>query len=154
MIEGRVPIFRRIKCCLTPLQLKLGRPGASVIDTLVNSKVRLDSVKRMTRIQNTSQSFAETQYFRVAPREHTLAPPGRHRPRHSRMSLAGCQNTPAFGGAFYYPIKTSYQLQPSFHTQSTEPEPTARARRAGKEFYQTTPEFMFVSFRLLVAESI
>ena len=54
LIEGRVPIFRRIKCCLTPLQLKLGRPGASVIDTLVNSKVRLDSVKRMTQIQNTS----------------------------------------------------------------------------------------------------
>ena len=36
----------------------------------------------------------------------------------------------------------------------TEPEPTARARRAGEEFYWTTPEFMFVSFRLLVVESI
>ena len=65
----------------------------------------------------------------------TLAPPGRHRPRHSRMRLTGRQNTPAFGDAFYYPIKTLYQLQPSFHTHSTEPEPTARARRAGKEFY-------------------
>ena len=70
------------------------------------------------------------------------------------MSLAGYQNTPAFGGAFYYPIKTLYQLQPSFHTKSTEPEPTARARRAGTEFYETTLAFMFVSFRLLVVESI
>ena len=40
------------------------------------------------------------------------------------------------------------------HTYPTEPEPTARARRAGREFYQTTPEFMFVSFRLLVVDSI
>ena len=30
------------------------QPGASVIDTLANSKIRLDSVKRMTQIQNTS----------------------------------------------------------------------------------------------------
>ena len=36
----------------------------------------------MTQIQNTSWSFAEPKYFRVANREHTLAPPGRHRPRH------------------------------------------------------------------------
>ena len=43
------------------------------------------------------------------------------------MSLAARQNTPAFGGAFYYPIKTLYQLQPSFHPRSTEPEPTVRA---------------------------
>ena len=108
----------------------------------------------MTKIQNTSSSFAETKYYRVAAREHILAPPGRHRPRHSRMSLTGCQNTPAFGGTFYYPIKTLYQLQPSFHSQSTEPEPTARARRAGEELYWTTPEFMFVFFHLLVEESI
>ena len=74
--------------------------------------------------------------------------------RHSRMSLTVCQSTPAIGDAFQRPVGTLYQLQRSFHTQSTEPEPTARARRAGKEFYSTTPEFMFVSFRLLVVESI
>ena len=33
--------------------------GASVIDLLANPKMRLDSVKRMTQIQNTSWSFAE-----------------------------------------------------------------------------------------------
>ena len=109
--------------------------GASVIDTLVISKIRSDSVKRMTQIQNTSWSFAETKDFGVAAREHTLVPPGRHRPRHSRMSLAACQSTPAIDGAIYRPDRTLYQLQPSFHTQSTEPEPTARARRAGEEFY-------------------
>ena len=49
--------------------------------------------------------------------------------------LAARQNTPALDAAIYYPNSTSYQLQPSFHTHSTEPEPTARARRAGKEFY-------------------
>ena len=38
--------------------------------------------------------------------------------------------------------------------RSTEPEPTARARRAGEEFYWTTPEFMFVSFRLLMVDAI
>ena len=70
------------------------------------------------------------------------------------LRLAARQNTPAFDGAFYRPNGTSYQLQPSFHTYSTEPEPTARARRAGKEFYQTTLAFMFVSFRLLVVQSI
>ena len=70
------------------------------------------------------------------------------------MSLKARQNTPALGAAFYYPIDTLYQLQPSFHRQSTEPEPTARARRAGEEFYQTTLAFMFVSFRLLVVEAI
>jgi len=51
------------------------------------------------------------------------------------LGLEARQNTPALGAAFYYPNSTLYQLQPSFHTQSTEPEPTARARRAGKEFY-------------------
>ena len=51
------------------------------------------------------------------------------------LGLAARQFTPAIGAAFYRPIDTSYQLQPSFHTQSTEPEPTARARRAGVEFY-------------------
>ena len=70
------------------------------------------------------------------------------------MSLTARQNTPAIDGAFYRPNGPSYQLQPSFHTHSTEPEPTARARRAGKEFYSTTLAFMFVSFRLLVVEAI
>ena len=51
------------------------------------------------------------------------------------LGLAARQNTLAFDGAFYRPNGASYQLQPSFHTYSTEPEPTARARRAGKEFY-------------------
>ena len=49
--------------------------------------------------------------------------------------LAARQNTPAIDGAFYRPNDTSYQLQLCFHTQSTEPEPTARARRAGEELY-------------------
>ena len=51
------------------------------------------------------------------------------------LGLAARQNTPAIDAAIYHPIGTSYQLQPSFHPQSTEPEPTARARRAGEEFY-------------------
>ena len=120
--------------------------GARVIETLANSKIRLDSVKRMTQIQNTSRSFAEAKYFRVAAREHTLAPPGRYRSRHSRMSLKTCQSTPAIDAAIYGPDGTLYILQPSFQTYLTELEPTARARRAGEKFYETTPEFMFVSF--------
>ena len=68
--------------------------------------------------------------------------------------LAARQNTPAIDDAIYRPNGTSYQRQSSFHPQSTEPEPTARARKAGEEFYETTPEFMFVSFRLIVVESI
>ena len=122
---------------------EVGRPlrvrralEASVIDILANSKIRLCSVKRMTQIQNTSQSIAATKYFRIAAREHTLAPPGRHRPRHSRMQLAARQNTPAIDAAIYRPNGTLYQLQPSFHTSSMEPEPTARARRAGKAPYR------------------
>ena len=70
------------------------------------------------------------------------------------MNLTARQITPAIEAAIYRPDSTLYQLQPSFHTQSTEPEPTARARRAGEEFYQTTPEFMFVFIRLLVVDSI
>ena len=70
------------------------------------------------------------------------------------LVLAARQNTPAIDGAIYRPNGTSYQLQLSFHSQSTEPEPTARSRRAGEELYQTTLAFMFVSFRLLVVESI
>ena len=72
----------------------------------------------------------------------------------SSLGLEARQITPAINAAFYRPDGTSYQLQPSFHTYQTEPEPTARARRAGEEFYWTTHEFMFVSFRLLVVESI
>ena len=53
--------------------------GASVIDILANLKMSLDSVKRMTQIQNASQSIAATKDFRIEAREHTLAPPGRHR---------------------------------------------------------------------------
>ena len=51
------------------------------------------------------------------------------------MNLTARQNTPALDAAIYRPDGTLYQLQPSFHPQSTEPEPTVRARRAGKEFY-------------------
>ena len=51
------------------------------------------------------------------------------------LGLGARQNTPAIDGAIYRPDSTSYQLQPSFHTSSTGPEATARARRAGKEFY-------------------
>ena len=54
---------------------------------------------------------------------------------HPVVTVAARQFTPALGGAFYRPNDTSYQLQPSFHAHSTEPEPTARARRAGEEFY-------------------
>ena len=70
------------------------------------------------------------------------------------MSLTSFQSKPAIEGAFYRPNETLYQLQPTFHPQSTEPEPTARARRAGEEFYQTTPEFMFVFIRLLSVDAI
>ena len=51
------------------------------------------------------------------------------------LGLAARQNTPAIDAAIYRPNSPSYQLQPSFHPQSTEPAPTARARRAGEEFY-------------------
>ena len=36
--------------------------------------------------------------------------------------LAAPQNTPALDVAIYRPIGTSYQLQPSFHPHSTEPD--------------------------------
>ena len=55
--------------------------------------------------------------------------------RHSPMNLTARQFTPAIDAAVRYQDSTLYQLQPSFHTHSTEPEPTARARRAGEEFY-------------------
>ena len=56
-------------------------------------------------------------------------------PYASSLGLAARQNTPAIDDALCGPIGALYHLQPSFHTSSTEPEPTARARRAGKEFY-------------------
>ena len=95
---GRPPRFQRGS----------GGAGASVIDILANSKIRFDSVKRMTQIQNTSLSFAETKYFSVAARQHTLAPPAKHRPRHSQMSLTARQNTPAIDAAIYCPDGTLY----------------------------------------------
>ena len=70
------------------------------------------------------------------------------------MSLTSFQSRPAIDAAIYHPNGTLYQLQSSFHRQSTEPKPTARARRAGEEFYSTTPEFMFVFIRLLAVEAI
>ena len=70
------------------------------------------------------------------------------------MRLTACQNTPAIDGAFYRPDGTLYILQPSFHIYPTELEPTAHIPRAGEKFYETTLAFMFVSFRLLVVESI
>ena len=48
------------------------------------------------------------------------------------MSLTCCQSIPAVDGAIYRSDSTLYQLQPSFHTYPTEPEPTARARRRGR----------------------
>ena len=37
------------------------------------------------------------------------------------LGLAARQNTPAIDDAIYRPNSPSYQLQPSFHTSSTEP---------------------------------
>jgi len=48
--------------------------------------------------------------------------------RHSPMNLTARQFTPAIDAAFYRLDSTLYQLQLSFHTHSTEPEPTVRAR--------------------------
>ena len=48
--------------------------------------------------------------------------------RHSRMNLKARQFAPAIDAAIYRPNGTLYQLQSSFHLQSTQPEPTARAR--------------------------
>ena len=75
MYQGARLFFSR-----PPRYTKKSRPELAYIDTLANSKIRLNSVKRLTQVQNTSWLFVETKYFRVAAREHTLAPPGRHRP--------------------------------------------------------------------------
>ena len=47
------------------------------------------------------------------------------------LGLTARQNTPALDAAIYYPNGTLYQLQLSFHTYSTEPEPTAHGVFAG-----------------------
>ena len=44
------------------------------------------------------------------------------------MRLTAFQCRPAIDAAISHPNNTLYQLQPSFHSQSTEPEPTARSR--------------------------
>ena len=63
------------------------------------------------------------------------------------LGLAARQNTPAIDGAFYRPDSTLYQLQLSFHTQSTEPEPTARARGREKNYTRKLPSLCsFPSF--------
>ena len=58
------------------------------IDILANPKIRFEGVKKMAQIQNTSWSFAETKYFRVAVREHTLAPPGPPKIHKRRLDAA------------------------------------------------------------------
>ena len=80
---------------------------------------------------------AEAEFLRVL-RRNTLSRLPEPVPRHSPMSLAARQSTPAIDTAIYRPDSTLYQLQPSFHPHSTEPEPTARARRAGEEFLTGT----------------
>ena len=86
-------------------------------------------------------SYSFTDAPTAAPTAETMSPTASMAPtrtetrRHSRITLTVRQNTPAIDAAIYYPDSTLYQLQPSFHTKSTEPEPTARARRAGEEFY-------------------
>ena len=111
--------------CLASKNKALKRPcdptrrvnRASVYRHTSKFKDRLD--KRQKKDPNSEYILVvrRDQIIRVAAREHTLAPPGRHRPRHSRMSLTGCQFTPAICGAFYHPIDALYQLQPSFHLQ-------------------------------------
>merc|ERR1711965_75144 len=56
------------------------------------------------------------------------------------MSLTSFQSRPAIDAAIYHADSTLYQLQPSFHPQLTEPEPTARARRAGEEISRAQRE--------------
>ena len=84
----RSPMYQgaRLFCSGPHVYTTKSQAELAYIDILANSKIRLNSVEGMTKIQNTSQSFAETKHFRVAAREHTLAPPGRHRPRHSRIT--------------------------------------------------------------------
>ena len=50
--------YAHLSCLVRQAEMATSDPaektGASVIDTLANSKIRFDSVKRMTQIQNTS----------------------------------------------------------------------------------------------------
>ena len=68
--------------------------------------------------------FAETKYFRVAAREYPRA--SRKAPPATFGSVLRLAKYIRLDAAIYYPDSTLYQLQPSFHTQSTEPEPAAR----------------------------
>ena len=47
-------VASRLKCPKSPEHGQSAKLGASVTDILANSKIRFDSVKRMTQIQNTS----------------------------------------------------------------------------------------------------
>ena len=99
---------------------RLGVPGGFVEGTTRRVVVLIESLGRRSRVLRVV----------VVDRRRPAAP---RRP--GRGYLPARQIRPAIDAAFYGPIGTSYQLQPSFHTSSTEPEPTARARGAGKEFY-------------------
>ena len=69
-----VPMYQgaRLFCSGPHVYTMKSQTELAYIDILVNLKIRLDSVKRMTQIQNTYWSSAATKYFRVAAREHTL----------------------------------------------------------------------------------
>jgi hypothetical protein len=69
----------------------------------------------MTQIQNASWSFAASKYFRVAAREHTLAPPGRHRPRHWGGRTLGTRRNYA-GALFGHPTATLDDLREAVTT--------------------------------------
>ena len=60
-------------------------------------------------------SSAEAEFLRVR-RRNTPSRLPEPVPRHSPMSLTPCQSRPAIDAAIYRPDGTSYQLQPSFHT--------------------------------------
>ena len=100
---------------------RLGMPGGFVEGTTRRVVVIVEPLGRRPRVLRVEGTY---------PRASRKAPPAT-----SQMSLTARQNTPALDAAIYYPNGTLYQLQPSFHKHSTEPEPTARARRAGEEFY-------------------
>ncbi len=163
--EAQVPLAPRRKLGLAPGQLAargaapavsqyetidsdaiFGVRGASLTSFVAsdrpsfrNRRVRPRRCNYSENLKSSSPAISKRlQIFRFAS-----TPPGRyphclpeHRPlRHSRMSLIPCQSTPAIDAAIHRPDSTLYQLQLSFHPQSTEPEPPARARRAGEEFY-------------------
>ena len=94
---------------------------------LVLIKIRINGVKRMTKFRIHRSRSAETKYFRIAART-----PSRLRKRATLRILTGCQSTPAINASTIQIVH--YINQPIF-PQSTEPEPTARAREGGEEFY-------------------